>query len=83
MYPNTASLPTRGAWIEIASRNVVCRCVSSRSPHGERGLKSYTRKKAATSAASRSPHGERGLKLAYMQAMVDAFGVAPHTGSVD
>ena len=35
------SLPSRGAWIEIQIRaNVACQA-EGRSPHGERGLKSY------------------------------------------
>ena len=34
-----SSLPARGAWIEIFSASTVSVCASSRSPHGERGLK--------------------------------------------
>ena len=34
------SLPTRGAWIEIAWCYNVATRLRSRSPHGERGLKS-------------------------------------------
>ena len=33
------SLPSRGAWIEIAKPKAASRWTSSRSPHGERGLK--------------------------------------------
>ena len=34
------SLPSRGAWIEIQSTNSSSPTFGSRSPHGERGLKS-------------------------------------------
>ena len=36
-----ASLPTRGAWIEIRAQGPKGETGASRSPHGERGLKSY------------------------------------------
>ena len=35
----------------------------SRSPHGERGLKSKVVATVKDAAESRSPHGERGLKF--------------------
>ena len=41
---------------------------SSRSPHGERGLKLYT-KVEIRNTYCRSPHGERGLK--HLAALVD------------
>ena len=34
----------------------------SRSPHGERGLKSVDTSKVVRLQTRRSPHGERGLK---------------------
>ena len=34
-----ASLPTRGAWIEITPPGKTHSAARSRSPHGERGLK--------------------------------------------
>ena len=33
------SLPTRGAWIEIAAKDTQVESLARRSPHGERGLK--------------------------------------------
>ena len=38
-YPIDASLPSRGAWIEIVALRVPNKFVVSRSPRGERGLK--------------------------------------------
>ena len=35
---------------------------SSRSPHGERGLKYVTKLDREMASRRRSPHGERGLK---------------------
>ena len=55
------SLPTRGAWIEIAGCNCCFGGCSGRSPHGERGLK-YADARYWTCTPGRSPHGERGLK---------------------
>ena len=40
LAPSAASLPTRGAWIEILQRETIKPPSRSRSPHGERGLKS-------------------------------------------
>ena len=37
----------------------------SRSPHGERGLKSLYVVRETVDFIRRSPHGERGLKYAY------------------
>ncbi len=55
------SLSSRRAWIEILKITVVYCVQSSRSPHGERGLKCKSLR-ITTSAFGRSPHGERGLK---------------------
>ena len=57
-----ASLPTRGAWIEMAKHHAKRNPCQSRSPHGERGLKSLCLPLLPL-RLSRSPHGERGLKL--------------------
>ena len=46
----------------------------SRSPHGERGLKS-TLRSIMLRQARRSPHGERGLKLRR-----EWWSVDPHSG---
>ena len=57
-----ASLPSRGAWIEIFAIIRRIYCMPSRSPHGERGLKSVDTSKVVRLQTRRSPHGERGLK---------------------
>ena len=57
----TASLPSRGAWIEMSRSSVAVCALSSRSPRGERGLKSIVGG-SADIADRRSPRGERGLK---------------------
>ena len=61
-YSARASLPSRGAWIEIFFIILFTSFLRSRSPHGERGLKSrYCPPRCLPPC--RSPHGERGLKL--------------------
>ena len=60
--PSWASLPSRGAWIEILSNGDAQLNEGSRSPHGERGLKSDRTAPPGRSRRGRSPHGERGLK---------------------
>ena len=79
---NAPSLPPRGAWIEIGNGIVaVCRHLG-RSPHGERGLKSWSIRLRGW-PNGRSPHGERGLKSAPSPSPPSANPVAPPTGSVD
>ena len=56
-----ASLPTRGAWIEISLKRLKTNMLACRSPHGERGLK-FHQVDGHAAYHSRSPHGERGLK---------------------
>ena len=55
------SLPSRGAWIEITVSLCSLPWSSSRSPRGERGLKSGEIRRIMKSIC-RSPRGERGLK---------------------
>ena len=55
-----ASLPPRGAWIEIIVFLLVI-LPSLSLPHGERGLKLLWEPKLHH-GSRRSPHGERGLK---------------------
>ena len=56
--------------------------LSSRSPHGERGLKFIISMGRVGNGLGRSPHGERGLKC-HVSAPYVPFGtVAPRTGSV-
>ena len=71
------SLPTRGAWIEIISALCSCFGGESRSPHGERGLKSDYFKKVQIESG-RSPHGERGLKCPEDGSPYHRFGRSPH-----
>ena len=61
--PMVWSLSSWRAWIEIWHRRMTSFAVSSRSPHGERGLKCRTRMPPCSLHPRRSPHGERGLKL--------------------
>ena len=66
------SLPVRGAWIEIYSRTLHQPHPSSRSPCGERGLKSDDVYSSAD-FDRRSPHGERGLK--YLMRLSASIGL--------
>ena len=75
------SLPARGAWVEIAESRKSSAIIPSRSPHGERGLKS----------ARSGPHPARSGSLPARGAWVEIFPqyrpssastVAPRTGSV-
>ena len=56
------SLPVRGAWIEIYTLRMSSNPHKSRSPCGERGLKSRTSTADKANHYRRSPCGERGLK---------------------
>ena len=76
-----ASLPTRGAWIEIRRRGRRSRW-RSRSPRGERGLK-FLALAHELLARRRSPRGERGLKFWELDLVDVSAAVAPHAGSVD
>ena len=58
---------------------VKARGLSGRSPHGERGLKSWRAVAVGRLCACRSPHGERGLKFALNIALAEAVaGRSPH-----
>ena len=57
-----ASLPVRGAWIEIGTGTGSQISRGSRSPCGERGLKSAPVQDDTKAQFGRSPCGERGLK---------------------
>ena len=54
----------------------------SRSPHGERGLKSIVHHLGGVKDKGRSPHGERGLKFD-AQSKLRLASVALLTESVD
>ena len=56
------SLPARGAWVEMSTTKQSRMTQTSRSPHGERGLKWRVQVNVGQ-WLGRSPHGERGLKL--------------------
>ena len=79
---SSSSLPTRGAWIEIASTKSSARNSTSRSPRGERGLK-YDGRILQPCRWRRSPRGERGLKYGKNFYNMGGLYVAPHAGSVD
>ena len=51
------SLPPRGAWIEIYTRSTARNIKFSRSPHGERGLKSPASAYQARQVPSLPPRG--------------------------
>ena len=60
-----ASLPVRGAWIEIVGQKMLCRLSASLPVRGawiEIAASKYNRGRAE----SRSPCGERGLKFIYI-----------------
>ena len=77
------SLPTRGAWIEIAYDYDGRTVSGSRSPHGERGLKFAKGLVDGVALPSLPTRGAwieiRGCDLNEMH----LWAVAPHTGSVD
>jgi len=56
------SLSAWRAWIEIIPVVFGSGTFDSRSPLGERGLKSFVQAVNAPESTSRSPLGERGLK---------------------
>ena len=76
------SLPTRGAWIEIAKaakRQYLFRSLPTRGAWIE--IADFDGPRPVLSG--RSPHGERGLKLVATMVPRLPSAVAPHTGSVD
>ena len=75
------SLPARGARVEIAIPASSGASTTSRSPQGERGLKSIRMKLTSPTLACRSPQGERGLKYRDRDGVVSRDVVAPHKGS--
>ena len=79
--PSVASLPVRGAWVEISIGTNCNAKTKSRSPCGERGLK-LRDCFGIRQNASRSPCGERGLKCARTPALAPCEPVAPRAGSV-
>ena len=62
MRENGVSLSSRRAWIEILTNVILQPKSNSRSPRGERGLKSLLPLVRTVRLAGRSPRGERGLK---------------------
>ena len=74
-YPR--SLPAWGAWIEIPSLKNWQVPLWSRSPHGERGLKSHGLDVPHV-VVRRSPHGERGLKSCTKERYYAIRGRSPH-----
>ena len=68
-------LPIRGAWIEIGSPTTGTKERDSRSPFGERGLKSSPHTPRSPQIQRRSPSGERGF-LCRINTLVDV-GIVP------
>ena len=64
------SRPTRGAWIEIASRKSKCEAVARRAPQGARGLKSIPTRDAGLGIGWSRP--TRGAWIEIIR-----FGVLP------
>ena len=61
LLPLPVSLPARGAWVEIYYKQGRKAYPTSRSPHGERGLK-FDLPQYDGRRSCRAPQGERGLK---------------------
>ena len=78
-----ASLPSRGAWIEMIISKTTSSGQASRSPHGERGLKSAPAPRKGESFMSLPSRGawiEISLLTVWSSG---SWNVAPLTGSVD
>ena len=73
-----SSLPSRGAWIEILATELAHSPFLRRSPHGERGLKSFSCSARMRYPSRRSPHGERGLKYLRGNCRRPRMGRSPH-----
>ena len=73
-----ASLPARGAWIEMAVCRRMCLPFLRRSPHGERGLKLSCPYTGLYRRTRRSPHGERGLKYLSLACPPNHISRSPH-----
>ena len=71
------SLSSRRAWIEMPYMIRRKSDNTGRSPHGERGLKSFFRW-SSYRCQGRSPHGERGLKSTCCGSPVMKNGRSPH-----
>ena len=76
------SLPVRGAWVEMPFPLVFGDLQCSRSPCGERGLKSPLVRPCGITIPRRSPCGERGLKYESFFVIYELAFVAPRAGSV-
>ena len=79
----TSSLPSRGAWIEMIISKTTSSGQASRSPHGERGLKSAPAPRKGESFMSLPSRGawiEISLLTVWSSG---SWNVAPLTGSVD
>ena len=79
----TASLPSRGAWIEKLIGIPPIWAAGGRAPYGERGLKKTHSHRLSGGGRRRSPYGERGLKNELDSPDEWDDPVAPLTGSVD
>ena len=73
-----SSLSSWRAWIEIMDMYGMSIQDCSRSPHGERGLKSASSLTGGWRKRGRSPHGERGLKYAGTASTSERKSRSPH-----
>ena len=71
------SLSLRRAWIEMSRPQRRIPSLSSRSPYGERGLKSE-RSHSLPVGMRRSPYGERGLKYELYDGKIRTAGRSPY-----
>ena len=77
------SLPSRGAWIEIGGGSGFEAYHQSRSPRGERGLKSALKDIKNKSDLSLPSRGAWIEIEDYLEGLTEAEKVAPLAGSVD
>ena len=76
------SLPSRGAWIEIIMARQYDQNIPGRSPHGERGLKSYSQHTVTVQGVSLPSRGA-WIEISVSQPELVTKAVAPLTGSVN
>ena len=76
-----ASLPARGAWVEMEGRTRLLATKKGRSPHGERGLKFEWVIQETAQCVSLPARGA-WVEITMLRAMATRARVAPRTGSV-
>ena len=79
----SASLPSRGAWIEMRTVGLAVRITCSSLPSRGAWIEIAQSRYCVRLGARRSPRGERGLKLPNRATVCGWARVAPLAGSVD